>query len=175
MNPPVITFIGWHNCGKTTLASQVVRHLKKRGYRVAVVKSTKEEGLYAEEQGTDTHIYQQAGADAVLLATPKQIIFQSKEKDLSAIARRFLYDFDLVIGEGFKDSPQIFKIEVFRGQGPLLYPSRSEVIAVVTDQTFTSDKPLFALDDSSRLADFIEEHCLRSRAGEEEFPSKDSL
>jgi molybdopterin-guanine dinucleotide biosynthesis protein B len=164
MLPPIITFIGWHNCGKTTLASQVVRHLKERGYKVAVVKSTKEEGLYVEKEGSDTCTYRQAGADAVLLATPDQVIFQSREKDLSELTRRFLSDFDLVIGEGFKDNPHIPQIEVFRGQGPLLYPSRREVIAVVSDQKLASEQPFFVLDahTSQRIADFIQERFLPS-------------
>ncbi len=43
--PPVISFIGWHNSGKTTLARQVVALLKAKGYVVAVIKSTKERGI----------------------------------------------------------------------------------------------------------------------------------
>ena len=36
----VVTFIGWHDSGKTTLVKQVVAELKKSGYRVAVIKSS---------------------------------------------------------------------------------------------------------------------------------------
>ena len=46
--PPVVCFTGWHNSGKTTLATQVVARLKARGYTVAVIKSTKETGLEPE-------------------------------------------------------------------------------------------------------------------------------
>jgi len=42
--PPIVTFIGWHDCGKTTLASQVVSHLKQLGYQVAVIKIHKGNG-----------------------------------------------------------------------------------------------------------------------------------
>lgn len=72
--PPIITFIGWHDSGKTTLASQVVRLLKECGYSVAVIKSTKDTGLLPNQEGTDTGAYTQAGADAVMLVAPDQFV-----------------------------------------------------------------------------------------------------
>ena len=45
------------------MASQVVHHLKERGYSIAVIKSTKDSGLLLDEEGTDTHAYRLAGAD----------------------------------------------------------------------------------------------------------------
>ncbi|MGE4560321.1 MAG: molybdopterin-guanine dinucleotide biosynthesis protein B, partial [Desulfobulbus sp.] len=60
--PPIVSFIGWHNSGKTTLCRQVVAHLKARGYLVAVIKSTKETGIAVDQPGTDTALYRKSGA-----------------------------------------------------------------------------------------------------------------
>jgi molybdopterin-guanine dinucleotide biosynthesis adapter protein len=163
MMPALVTFIGWHSCGKTTLASQVVRLLKERGYTVAVVKSTKERGLLPDQEGTDTAVHRQAGADAVALIGPDRLIItaEKQDKDLAAIASRYFADMDLVIGEGFKNAKDVPKIEVHRG-GPLLREQVQGVIAVASDQVL-SQKHIFALHEAGRLTDFIEQHVLAQR------------
>lgn len=158
--PPVVTFIGWHGCGKTTLAAQVVRLLKERGWRVAVVKATKDSGLFPDQAGTDTAIHRQAGADAVALLTPERMVItvERQEKNLTAIARLFA-DMDIVIGEGFKEAEAVPKIEVFRSSGPRLRGQVSGVIAVASDCGLAEENS-FGLDESGRIADFIQERFL---------------
>ena len=167
--PPILTFIGWHNSGKTTLASQVVTHLKKRGYAIAVVKSTKETGLVVDQPGTDTFTYHRAGADAVTLVAPDQMVMQTKNpgKQLSTLAFRFFADMDLVVGEGFKDERQVAKIEVTRGDTELLRDRVTGVIAVVTDRSISGDY-IFRLDESREVADFIEKRLLKKQDPEQE-------
>lgn len=167
MMPPLVTFIGWHSCGKTTLASQVVRLLKERGYMVAVVKSTKERGLLPDQEGTDTAVHRQAGADAVALIGPDRLIItaEKQDKDLAAIASRYFADMDLVIGEGFKKAQDVPKIEVHRG-GSLLREQVQGVIAVASDQLLPEEN-IFALHEAGRLADFIEQRFLAHRGAKE--------
>ena len=159
--PPIITFIGWHDCGKTTLASQVVRHLKERSYSVAVIKSTKETGLMLDNEGTDTFSYRQAGADAVTLIAPDQMVMTTRNpgKRLTLLAHRFFSDVDIVIGEGFKDARQVAKIEVTRGETELLRDRVTGVIAIATDRKISGDY-IFRLDESREIADFIEQRFL---------------
>jgi len=159
--PPLISFIGWHDSGKTTLASQVVSHLVARGYRVGVIKSSKEDNLAPERPETDTGKYGAAGAEAVMLVAPDQMVLRSGpvERDLHTLAHRFFPRVDIVIGEGFKKARQVAKIEVYRGTGPLLRDQVSGVIAIATDQHIGGDY-VFRLDESSDLADFIEKRFL---------------
>jgi molybdopterin-guanine dinucleotide biosynthesis protein B len=158
---PIITFIGWHNSGKTTLVTQVVAHLKGRGYRVAVIKSTKETGIVVDPPGTDTARHRQAGADTVLLVAPDQMSMVTRKSDASLLelASRYCYDVDIVIGEGFKWVEGVPKIEVKREEEqPLLRDQVPGVVAVVTDLVI-SDVPdcvRFRLDQANDLADFIE-------------------
>jgi len=87
--PPIVTFIGWHDSGKTTLASQVVQHLKQLGYQVAVIKSTKETGIAFDTPGTDTHIHRSAGADSVMLVAPDQMVIMTdnRSESLTSLAQ----------------------------------------------------------------------------------------
>ena len=160
--PPIITFIGWHDSGKTTLASQVVRLLKERGYSVSVIKSTKDTGLLPNQEGTDTGAYQKAGADAVTLVAPDQLLMtiSQPEKNLPALAQRFFADVDLVVAEGFKQADKVDKIEVFRGQGVRLAEQVSGVVAVATDQKVT-DPLVFPLNQPEEIADFLEKKYIR--------------
>jgi molybdopterin-guanine dinucleotide biosynthesis protein B len=161
--PPIISFIGYHDSGKTTLASQVVAHLKKRDYRVAVIKSTKETGLEFDQPGTDTHTHRLAGADAVALVAPDQMFFLSDPPDmeLSILAHRFFPDMDIVIAEGFKNARRIAKIEVCTDENSLLRERVSGVIAVVSDGDVSGDH-IFRREEGRAIADFIEKRFLRS-------------
>jgi molybdopterin-guanine dinucleotide biosynthesis protein B len=160
--PPVISFIGWHNSGKTTLASQVVAMLKGRGYSVAVIKSTKENGIEIDQPQTDTATYWRVGPDSVTLLAPDQLIIRSKppEIDLLTLANRYFFDMDIVIAEGFKRAAHVPKIEVRRGtDGPLLRDEVEGVVAIATDQPM-ADSICFRLDQIREIADFIEARLL---------------
>ncbi|MBW6520859.1 MAG: molybdopterin-guanine dinucleotide biosynthesis protein B [Desulfoarculaceae bacterium] len=160
---PIITFIGWHNSGKTTLVTLVVTHLKQRGYRVAVIKSTKDQGINFDAPGTDTARHRQAGADTVLLVAPDQMtmITGNQGQSLVDLAQRFCSDVDLVIGEGFKNAEGVPKIEVRReSEQPRLLEQVQGVIAVATDLVLPDDPGcvLFRLDQGREIAEFIEKH-----------------
>ena len=161
--PPIVSFIGWHNSGKTTLASQVVRHLHKRGYRVAVIKSTKEHNIGRDQEGTDTEIYRRNGAAGVMLVAPDQMLLRTpgQGKNLTTLVHRYFADADIVIAEGFKHARRIAKVEVNRdGEGKeLLRDQVSGVIAVASDRRLVGDY-VFRLDESRELADFLEKRFL---------------
>lgn len=161
---PVISFIGWHNSGKTTLARQVVAHLKEKGYAVGVIKSTKERGLDFDRPRTDTSRYRDAGADGVALLAPDQLVVQSKPPglELGALAQRLFPEMDIVLAEGFKQAVDVPKIEVRRDpDAPLLRDRVPGVIAVATDLPLP-DGPSFRLDQSREIAELIAARLLGS-------------
>ena len=163
--PPMVGFIGWHNSGKTTLASRVVALLHARGFAVAVIKSTKERGLDPEPEQTDTAIHRSNGADPVLLLAPDQLILRARAdgRDLFALVNRYCRHVDLVIVEGCKQAADLAKIEVRRdAAAPLLRDQVKGVIAVATDLPLDSG-PVFGLDDAKGIADLIEKTYLRDR------------
>ncbi len=154
--PPIISFIGWHNSGKTTLARKVVRLLKERGYRIAVVKSTKETGIPFNPVGTDTHNYLLAGADSVTLIAPDQIatFAPPTNTDLRTIAAHQFAHMDLVVAEGFKRHPDIQKIEVAVNNDSPLFLEVPGVVAVAADIPVQHSK-VFSRDQIALIADYI--------------------
>jgi molybdopterin-guanine dinucleotide biosynthesis protein B len=166
---PIVSFIGWHDSGKTTLVSKVVAHLKEKGLRVAVVKSTKHTGIEFDQTGTDTDTYRKAGADAVTLVAPDQMILFSANPDMNlvALAYRLFHDYDIVIGEGFKHERKISKIEVTSGDAELLRDQVTGVIATVTDRKLTV-KNIFRPDESREIADFITKKYIEDPRGRKE-------
>ena len=162
----MIGFIGWHNSGKTTLASQVVALLHQRGFAVAVIKSTKELGLNPEPEQADTAILKRCGADPVLLLAPDQLVIraQGNHRDLPTLVDRYCRHVDLVVVEGFKQAVGLAKIEVRRdGAAPLLRDLVEGVIAVATDLPLDGG-PVFRLGDAKAIADLIEEKFLKDQS-----------
>lgn len=161
--PPVVSFVGWHNSGKTTLTRQVVTHLKAMGYRVGVIKSTKETGIKVDQPGTDTALYRATGADAVALLAPDQLIIQRRPPHLELIqlVPLIFADMDIVIAEGFKQAAQVAKVEVRRdAEAPWIHQQVTGVVAVASDLPLDKSCGLhcFGLEQSQELADFIV-HC----------------
>lgn len=158
---PIVSFIGWHNSGKTTLATSVVTHLTRMGYRVAVIKSTDKEGIQFDVVDTDSYKHRQAGADSVMLVAPDQTVLQSRTRDLTLITRahRYFPDADIVIAEGFKNEKNIAKIEVVRDPSQALRKEVNGVIGVATDLDITADY-VFRLDEPEEIAQFIEKRFL---------------
>jgi molybdopterin-guanine dinucleotide biosynthesis adapter protein len=158
----IVTFIGWHDSGKTTLATQVVRHLKAYGYRVAVIKSSSETGIAFDSPGTDTEKHRQAGADSILFVAPDQMVLQTKNRNISlpVLACRYFPDVDIVIGEGFKGAEGVCKIEVVREKCRMLHNEVQGVIAVATDLDVKGEH-VFRLDEAKEIASFIRERFLK--------------
>ncbi len=169
----IVTFIGYHDSGKTTLVSKVVGHLKDMGYRVAVIKSSNDSGVSFDTPGTDTFKHRQAGADSVLFVAPDQMVLQTGANDLSLItlAHRYCSDADIVIGEGFKHARRVAKIEVIRNIEQDLRNEVHGVVAVATDLDVKCDY-IFQLNKTKELAKFIEKRFL---LGKGRVPEKASL
>jgi len=155
----VVSFVAASsNSGKTTLIEKIVRILKGRGLRVAVIKHASA-GFDLDKPGKDSWRFQQAGADAVILSGPGRIALMRKvehEPGPEALAR-LAGDVDIVIVEGYKNSEKN-KIEVFRqgvsGERPLSQNDPS-YLALVSDTPFSGSIPCFDLDDAAGVADLI--------------------
>jgi molybdopterin-guanine dinucleotide biosynthesis adapter protein len=165
----IVTFIGWHDSGKTTLVQQVVSELKKLDYRVAVIKSSNDSGIQFDTPGTDTFMHKEAGADSVMLVAPDQMVLQSQNSGLSlrTLAHRYFPDVDIVIGEGFKSARKIPKIEVFRNRDQKLRDEVHGVIAVATDLEGVVGDYVFRLNEAAEVALFIEKRFLTKKNSKE--------
>lgn len=165
----IVTFIGWHDSGKTTLATKVVSELKALGYKVAVIKSSSETGIEFDTPGTDTYKHKQAGADSVMIVAPDQMVLQTRNNNLSltTLAHRYFPDVDIVIGEGFKKERKVPKIEVFCNRDQRLRDEVHGVIAVATNLDGIPGDYVFRLDEAREIALFLEKRYLQGKSREE--------
>lgn len=163
--PPLLSIVGRSGSGKTTLLEKLIPELKRRGYRVAVVKHHPHVGAAFDLPGKDTWRLAQAGADQVLLSAPDQMLHRrslTAELPLEELIAS-IEDVDLIITEGYKHGPAP-KIEVNRRAhaAELVLPPEA-LLAVASDQRFDLPLPQFDLDDVSSLADLIEGRLLCNR------------
>ena len=162
---PVISFIGYHNSGKTTIATKVVEILVKKGYRVAVLKSTKHRKLIGDTPGKDSYRYRESGAETVGIVSPDEIVlFQDIDRDklrIEFLSFLLFGDYDIVICEGFKHS-NVPKIEITRKElnYPALFEKVSNVVAVVSDFPIEGIRQ-FSFEDVEELTSFIEEEFIK--------------
>ena len=137
-------------------------------------------GFQLDQPGRDSWRHRhEGGAVRTVLASPRDFAvvgdWPGEEMPLAELVRRFLWDADIVLAEGFKNSPEP-KIEVYRreAQPARLYdpsaqtPGRTpgRTLALVTDEEgLDLPIPIFPLgstdqdglgDTAAALADFVE-------------------
>jgi len=165
VNPvPVVSFVGHSSSGKTTLLEKLIPALRRRGYRIAVVKHFHHADIPFDVPGKDSFRFAQAGADQVILAAPDQVvrIRRCQEEPTLAAVVADIRDVDLIIVEGYKQA-DVPKVEVNRREREmhLVCADDERLIAVASDQRFDVDVPQFALGDVVGLADLIETRFLK--------------
>ncbi|WP_319523392.1 molybdopterin-guanine dinucleotide biosynthesis protein B [uncultured Desulfosarcina sp.] len=154
--PPILSIVGKSDSGKTTLIEKLIPELKRRGYRVGVVKHA-HHGFEIDHQGKDSYRHRKAGANAVMIASPGQIamVKDSSDESLDHLASYF-EDVDLLITEGFKRD-RAPKIEIFRSQchrRPACLEDDT-LIAMVSDTPFDLEVPRFDPDEIEAITDLI--------------------
>jgi len=156
--PPVVSFVGKPDSGKTTLLEKLIPVLNRRGYRVGTIKHHVHR-FEMDKPGKDTFRHKKAGARVVALSSPTGLGVISDtdgDSDVEFLAARYFGDVDLVIAEGYKRLA-LPKIEVFRAA---LHPEplahRDETwVAMVSDVPATDALPRFDLEDCEGLATFL--------------------
>ncbi len=154
----IISLVGKSSSGKTTLMEKLIVELKKRGSKVAIVKHSH----HADDLDTakkDTWRFTQAGAALSAINSLDHLaIFRKMDHffDPEEISSFVLWDYDVILTEGFKGSPYP-KIEVHRAeQGKDLVSEKELLLAVVTDEPLDVSVPQYAHDDVNGIADLIE-------------------
>lgn len=159
---PIISVVGKAKSGKTTLLEGLIVELKQRGYKVAVIKHAGDD-FELDTLGKDSWRLSQAGGEVVAISSPHKLaVITQVERDFSPreLSRFIVWDYDLILTEGFKQG-SIPKIEVHRKeQGQeLLCPPR-QLLAIVTDEPLDVDVPQFSMSEVQGLADLIENKML---------------
>ncbi len=150
---------GWKNAGKTGLMERLVAEFCARGLTVSTLKHA-HHSTDVDQPGTDSHRHREAGASEVLLASPNRVAIMQElrgapEPSFTDLLAR-MRPVDLVLVEGFKREPHP-KIEAYRTSAgnPLIAPGDASIRAVAADISLDLDRPVFDLDDTAAIADFI--------------------
>ncbi|GLT09347.1 molybdopterin-guanine dinucleotide biosynthesis protein B [Sulfitobacter porphyrae] len=151
--------VGWKNAGKTGLMERLVTEITGRGLRVSTVKHA-HHSFDVDHEGKDSHRHRVAGATEVMLASRNRFALMHElraeaEPTLEALLAR-LSPVDLVLIEGYKRDVHP-KVEAHRAEtgNPLIAPEDPTVRAVASDVPLHIDRPVFDLNDTSAIADFI--------------------
>lgn len=150
---------GWKNAGKTGLMERLVTEITGRGITVSTVKHA-HHTFDVDHPGKDSHRHRVAGATEVLLASRNRFALMHELRDedeptLAALLAK-LMPVDLVLVEGYKRD-QHPKVEAFRAEmgNDLIAPGDPTIRAVASDTPLDLDRPVFDLNDTTEIADFI--------------------
>lgn len=151
--------VGWKNAGKTGLMERLVTEITGRGFTVSTIKHA-HHTFDVDHPGKDSHRHRVAGATEVLLASRNRFALMhelraEEEPTLEALLTK-LAPVDLVLIEGYKRDKHP-KVEAHRAEtgNPLIAPDDPTIKAVASDSAMTLDRPVFDLDDTPAIADFI--------------------
>ena len=117
-NIPIMAFAGYSGSGKTTLLEKLIREIKSRGVRLAVIKHDGHQ-FEIDHEGKDSWRFTHAGADiTVVTSADKTACVALGECPLSNLLSG-IHDVDLVLIEGFKNEklPQIGVARRENGKG----------------------------------------------------------
>jgi molybdopterin-guanine dinucleotide biosynthesis adapter protein len=154
----IISIVGKSHSGKTTLLEKLISELKSRGYKIAIVKhSHHKDDLDVAEK--DTWRFTKAGSELSAINSLDHLaIYRQMDKFFEPrdISNYVLWDYDIILTEGFKGS-NYPKIEVHRAeQGKDLVSDPKLLLAVVTDEPLDVDVPQLSREDVAKIADIIE-------------------
>ncbi|MFN3662151.1 molybdopterin-guanine dinucleotide biosynthesis protein B [Yoonia sp.] len=155
----VYGIVGYKNAGKTGLMERLVTEIAGRGFSVSTLKHA-HHSFDVDQPGKDSHRHRQAGAQQVLLSSRDRWALMTElrgtdEPPLADLLRQ-LAPVDLVLVEGYKRDAHP-KVEAFRAStgNPLIATDDPTIRAVASDTPLTIDQPVFDLDDTRTIADFI--------------------
>ena len=153
---PIIGFAAYSGTGKTTLIEKLIRELKHRGLRLAVLKHDGH-SFEIDHKGKDSYRFSQAGARVTAVSSSDKTAYiihdtLSLQQVLSGIR-----DVDLILIEGYKNAPlpQIGIARSATGKG-LPFPPE-HFMALVTDMEPVASVPCFGMEEIIPIADFIME------------------
>ena len=150
---------GWKNAGKTGLMERLVAEITRRGFTVSTLKHA-HHSFDVDHPGKDSHRHRSAGASQVLLSSRNRWALMTElrgesEPSLADLLAR-LDPVDLVLVEGYKRDSHP-KVEAYRAEtgNPLIAPGDPTIRAVASDTKLELDRPVFDLNDTEAVADFI--------------------
>jgi molybdopterin-guanine dinucleotide biosynthesis protein MobB len=168
MKQIVIAVVGKHNAGKTTTVEAGIKELRKRGFKIAAVKTIHEPDFTIDTKDKDTWRFEQAGATTIIAISPSEITTIENTETNSLTLDQILdkcHNVDIILLEGsrkLQEETNIPKIVVVGSREEALVASKS-VRPILTftgpysTEELTSEVPYVdVLQNPEKLADLIQ-------------------
>ena len=152
---PLISLVGRHNSGKTTVLIALLHELKKRNLRAAVIKHS--HGYFSFNGENDSDRLFNTGVEAVYAVSPDITLRYRRQMEvgLTEYLTEFVEDdLDLILLEGYKQE-SLPKIEILRQEIDCISMGLEGTLAIVSDFELTTDLVRFLPHEISPLCDFI--------------------
>ncbi len=104
--PCIVSVVGLKKSGKTTVVTGLLAELRSRGYRVSSIKKMEHAALFLDQEGTDTRLHADAGAEVVVALLPGETVRFERSGSpapLRDIVRLFPPDTAFLVCEGMVD------------------------------------------------------------------------
>ena len=150
---------GYKNAGKTGLMERLVTEITGRGFTVSTLKHA-HHTFDVDHPGKDSYRHRHAGAHQVLLSSRARWALMTELRDNDELPLADLLTqldpVDLILVEGYKRDRHP-KIEAYRSETnhPVLAKDDTTIRAVASDCAMEVDQPVFDLNDTKAIADFI--------------------
>lgn len=161
--PRIFGISGWKNSGKTGLAVRLVEEFTRRGYRISTIKHAHHD-FDIDKVGADSYRHRQAGATEVVIVSGTRFAIMHElrgatEPSFEEILAR-IGPCDLVLIEGYKREavPKIEARRLEANNREPLAPTDPHIVAIAADHPVDDTTlPVFDLDDTITIADFVAE------------------
>lgn len=158
-----IAISGYKGGGKTSAIENLVEELTDRGYRVGTIKHVPREDFTLDQPETDTWRHARAGSEKVIALSPEEVATLEKRGAELENLLLGIEDLDFVILEGFKSSENVARIVVSRDGEEAKDLEDEYTVGFVGEGK--GEKPVLDPEDSSALADFVEEKAIMPVGG----------
>lgn len=156
--PNVMQVVGYANTGKTTLITHLIRHFRKQGLQVGVIKRDGHDQEW-EQAGKDTWRFRATGASLVAIqSATKMAWFEQPPPSLDVLIERMKAGgAQIILVEGFKSAPYP-KLLVVREPSQLtLLDELDDCRGIVSWQPLPAQQlPVYAIDQPQHVAAFVE-------------------
>ena len=162
MTQRVLGIAGYKNAGKTTLTTNLVSELVRRGYSVSTIKHA-HHIFDIDHPGRDSHRHREAGAHEVAIVASRRwaLLHELREEDEPGMEEMLakLEPVDIVVIEGYRHGaiPKLEAVNVELDH-PRLAGNDENIVAVSTNGDPAAEPvPAFDRDNIPAIADFVEQ------------------
>ena len=150
--------VGWKNSGKTFFAQRLIEYFSNKNLVVASIKHAHHD-FDIDKPGTDSYLHRQSGSQQIIVSSSKRwakiVELNTKEEKKLEELLIELDSPDIVIIEGFKNSPHP-KIEIIKEDSDnYLFLKLKNIIGIVCDKKINTTLPQFKRKEIDKIAEFI--------------------